>query len=55
MVKALRRTYFSPLSPLEDSAHWLAVDSYGNLFYTDSKAGCKLRRTGVESFRAEKS
>ena len=22
----------------QDSAHWLAVDSYGNLFYTDAKA-----------------
>lgn len=26
-------------SDLKDSAHWLAVDSYGNLFYTDAKAG----------------
>mmetsp|Transcript_24066 Transcript_24066/g.45423 ORF Transcript_24066/g.45423 Transcript_24066/m.45423 type:complete len:353 (-) Transcript_24066:42-1100(-) len=26
-------------SDLKDSAHWLAVDGYGNLFYTDAKAG----------------
>ncbi|CAJ1377303.1 unnamed protein product [Effrenium voratum] len=26
-------------SNLKDKAHWLAVDSYGNLFYTDSEAG----------------
>ena len=32
---------------LQDSAHWLAVDTYGNLFYTDAKAGRRLGKLSM--------